>query len=138
MAILIGVIALAVIPNIQRSRESKDLTTLDNILSAANVATANAKLTANISNVKIYDGNGGAFSSTGNTNFDKFFKESMGDGKVELGSSAATKAANFDGVYLDVDISSGAPKIKVWAGKTGAAAAPTEYTSDPSRFIVTN
>ncbi len=43
MAILIGVIALAVIPNIGRSRESKDLQTLDNILSSTNTAIANTK-----------------------------------------------------------------------------------------------
>ncbi len=41
MAILIGVIALAVIPNIQRSRESKDLQQLDSLASATNVALAN-------------------------------------------------------------------------------------------------
>ena len=40
MAILIGVIALAVIPNIQRSRESKDISALDSIASAANAAIA--------------------------------------------------------------------------------------------------
>ena len=44
MALLIGVIALAVIPNIFKSRESKDLTTINNILSAANVAVANAHI----------------------------------------------------------------------------------------------
>ena len=44
MAILIGVIALAVIPNIFRSRESKDLTTINNVLSAATTAVANAKI----------------------------------------------------------------------------------------------
>ena len=43
MAILIGVIALAVLPNIQRSRESKDITALDNIASAANTAIATTK-----------------------------------------------------------------------------------------------
>lgn len=41
MAILVGVIVLAVIPNIQRSRESKDFTKLDNILSSVNIAIAN-------------------------------------------------------------------------------------------------
>ena len=40
MAILIGVIALAVLPNIQRSRESKDISALDSIASAANAAVA--------------------------------------------------------------------------------------------------
>lgn len=44
MAILIGVIALAVIPNIQRSRESKDLQKLDNILASVNIAIANNQI----------------------------------------------------------------------------------------------
>ena len=44
MAILIGVVALAVLPNILRSRESKDLTTLDNILASTNIALANSQV----------------------------------------------------------------------------------------------
>ena len=46
LAILIGVITLAVLPNIQRSRESKDLTKLDNIATSVNVAIANHKITS--------------------------------------------------------------------------------------------
>ena len=38
MAILVGVIALAVLPNINRSKESKDISMLDNIASACNTA----------------------------------------------------------------------------------------------------
>ena len=44
MAILVGVIALAVIPNLGRSHESKDLTKLDNIASSTNIAIANNKI----------------------------------------------------------------------------------------------
>ena len=44
MAILIGVVALAVLPNIGRSRESKDLQTLDNILASTNIALANKQV----------------------------------------------------------------------------------------------
>lgn len=43
MAILIGVVALAVIPNISKSRESKDLATLDAICSALNAGVANSQ-----------------------------------------------------------------------------------------------
>lgn len=46
MAILVGVVALAVIPNLERSRESKDLTTLDNIASALATSVANAGASA--------------------------------------------------------------------------------------------
>lgn len=45
MAILIGVVALAVIPNISKSRESKDLATLDAICSALNAGVANSQAT---------------------------------------------------------------------------------------------
>ena len=41
MAILVGVIALAVIPNIGRSHESKDIQELDNIAASLNIAIAN-------------------------------------------------------------------------------------------------
>ena len=47
MAILIGVVALAVIPNISKSRESKDLATLDAICSALNAGVANSQAKAN-------------------------------------------------------------------------------------------
>lgn len=46
MAILVGVVALAVIPNLERSRESKDLTTLDNIAGALATSIANAGASA--------------------------------------------------------------------------------------------
>lgn len=41
MAILVGVVALAVIPNLEKSRESKDLTTLDSLVSGVTTAIAN-------------------------------------------------------------------------------------------------
>ena len=136
MAILIGVIALAVIPNIQRSRESKDLTTLDNIMSAANVGAANAKLTESITDKTIYDGKGGAYTATGNAAFDKAFKEAIGDGKIELGSTAATDG--LKGIVLNVDVSSGAAKITVSVSGTKNPN-PTNYDSgETSFFQVTN
>ncbi len=49
MAILVGVVALAVIPNLERSRESKDLTTLDNVASALATSIANAGSSASAS-----------------------------------------------------------------------------------------
>lgn len=42
MAILVGVVALAVIPNLEKSRESKDLATLDSVCSALGVSVASA------------------------------------------------------------------------------------------------
>ena len=87
MAILIGVIALAVIPNIQRSRESKDLTTLDNVLSSANIAIANNQISGAGSFVV-----GGAASTTSGTGADKV-KAAV---EKELGTTPCeyTEAAN--------------------------------------------
>lgn len=47
MAILIGVVALAVIPYLAKSKESKDLTTLDSINSALVTAVADTKVSGN-------------------------------------------------------------------------------------------
>lgn len=44
MAILIGVVTLAVLPNIAKSKESKDITALDSILSATNNAVASQQV----------------------------------------------------------------------------------------------
>ncbi len=46
MAILVGIVAIAVVPNLERSRESKDLATLDNILSGIRNAVASAGVKA--------------------------------------------------------------------------------------------
>ena len=85
MAILIGVIALAVIPNIQRSRESKDLTTLDNIMSACNVAAANAQMKAGEKAEVTYASSNGALTFGSGTFFpttffDQFFNVESGTG----------------------------------------------------------
>lgn len=45
MAILIGVVTLAVLPNIAKSKESKDITALDSLLSALNNAVASEQVT---------------------------------------------------------------------------------------------
>ena len=47
MAILIGVVTLAVLPNIAKSKESKDITALDSILSATNNAVASRQVATN-------------------------------------------------------------------------------------------
>lgn len=47
MAILIGVVTLAVLPNIAKSKESKDITALDSILSAVNNAVASQQVAQN-------------------------------------------------------------------------------------------
>lgn len=62
MAILVGVVALAVIPNLEKSRESKDLATLDSVCSALGVSVASAgnkagsgKVTFKVTDIKAAD-----------------------------------------------------------------------------------
>ncbi len=119
MAILIGVIALAVIPNIQRSRESKDLTTLDTIASAANAGIAAAKITANGS---ITVGS----SASAPTDAEELkvwnaIKENMGDPtKISLGSTAGAgvTAITVKWTVKDTNGNAIAAKIEVDAGVT--------------------
>ena len=121
MAILIGVIALAVIPNIQRSRESKDLTTLDNILSATNIAIANLKVT----------GSGGDEYKSGST--DTVVKAVYEEiGAATLGSGAA----NGCKIYITYNIptsGTAAAQITVKAATSQSANAATcKYTKNDS------
>lgn len=85
MAILVGVVALAVIPNLERSRESKDLTTLDNVASALATAVANAGASASA------DGSFDVCSCASNSSdvVMKGVAESLGDcTKIKLESAA--------------------------------------------------
>ena len=121
MAILIGVIALAVIPNIQKSRESKDLSTLDNVLSSANIAIANNQ----ISGAGSFTIGGSDATGTGADKVQKAVEQELGK-TMTLTSSAANKATT--------------KKIKVsWTAASASAAAtitvawgdgttPCEYT----------
>ncbi len=64
MAILVGVVALAVIPYLEKSRESKDLQAMDTICSALSTAVADSKATG--SGSITIDGSGTA-TATGST-----------------------------------------------------------------------
>lgn len=86
MAILVGVVALAVIPNLERSRESKDLSTLDSCASALAVAVANCGKNASDGSITIKtDGTG---TSDSGAVVDKL-KEQLDPTTLTLGSSAA-------------------------------------------------
>ncbi|MBR1874207.1 MAG: type II secretion system protein [Eubacterium sp.] len=122
MAILIGVIALAVIPNIQRSRESKDLTTLDNIMSSVNIAIANNK----ISSAGNFTYTGTAPATIG-TDADKVNKAVCDElGAVSLGSSAA----NGGSIEVEWTVSAtGAAKVTV-SVKNDGNVVNCSYTND--------
>ena len=139
MAILIGVIALAVIPNIQRSRESKDLQMLDNILASANIAIANSKI-----------------SGTGD--FELEASSLSGDEKTvndaivaELGTGLAGKLGSTKAIGNKINVSwtaasaSAAAKITVKVnsdGTSSTAAITCDYTKTDAGadqpFEVTN
>ena len=139
MAILIGVIALAVIPNIQRSRESKDLTTLDSVISGLNVAVANTKLSGNISATTISSVLSGTDPTGAPTGFAKEVQNNLGTTAPTLSSAAAQKATGSD-IYFSITKPTGSDKmtIKVWAG-TSTAVNDTDYDkNEASKFEVSN
>ena len=107
MAILVGVVALAVIPNLERSRESKDLTTLDNIASAlaSSVATAGANAKANDS----FDIT--AVTGTPTDEVQKNMLENLGDCKDIKLVSGAGKGNTITCEYNTTDNT-----LKVYAG----------------------
>ena len=138
MAILIGVIALAVIPNIQRSRESKDLQMLDNILASANIAIANNKITGSGS-FKLEDGSLSGDAAKVNSAI-----------VAELGTGIAGKlgSTNASGKNINVSWTAATPSaaakitVKVNANGDNAAAVTCQYTKNDAGsdqpFEVTN
>lgn len=93
MAILIGVVTLAVLPNIAKSKESKDMTALDSILSAVNNAVASQQISTNGSfNMPIASGT--ATFPSGDTVAQEVSKL-MGKASVDLSSANASGGANI-------------------------------------------
>ena len=137
MAILIGVIALAVIPNIQRSRESKDLTALDNILSSTNIAIANLKVTTD-GNFEYPTSDPGAGSDTAGK-----LKKAVWDelGAVSLNSTAASNTGKIFVVWKASSASAASITVKV-SGSATATATDCEYTKDENggkaKFLVSS
>ena len=126
MAILIGVIALAVLPNIQRSRESKDLTKLDSIMASTNIAIANNQI-GEAGQFEI----GGTVPADGSVSriiYDAVEKE-LGDlTNIELESSAAAGNGNIKVGWIVTNPK--APHIVVQVGDGTVACQYT--TGDPS------
>lgn len=117
MAVLIGVIALAVIPNINKSKESKDLATLDAICSALNsaVATTQAQGSATFK-----------FTTT------KIASPSSEQDKVinatidALGTGSATLTSNnAHDIYCTYNVST--KVIKVFSSSDGTSTDQSEY-----------
>lgn len=119
MAILVGVVALAVIPNLERSRESKDLTTLDSACSALSIAVANAGSSAGDGKVVISAPDStGAVTVTASASNEQAVKtlleeqldlenlklgSGMGSGKSITLEWATANGANVVKAYADTD-----------------------------------
>ena len=119
MAILIGVVALAVLPNIGRSRESKDLQTLDNILASTNVAFANNQ-TKSAGSFKY--GSSTAATGTGADKVKKAVEDELGT--INLGSVSGDITVEWTNPGKG-----SAPVVSVYAGDGKQAC---EYTTAAS------
>ncbi len=126
MAILIGVIALAVIPNIQRSRESTDLTKLDNIAASVNIAIANHQIEGD---GQFTVGTTTSLSGDSKTVYDAVTSE-LGDlSQIEMGSSAAQGGT----IKVEWKIENkGVAQISVTVEKDSKVLACKYTTGDPS------
>lgn len=110
MAILVGVVALAVIPNLERSRESKDMSTLDSACSALSIAVANAGGGAGSGTITIANG-----SASGNTNA----VGSALDEQIDLSTlklSCGVAGGNSGSIFLVWNTSSGSNTVMAYAG----------------------
>ena len=140
MAILIGVVALAVIPYLAKSKESKDLTTLDAVNSALVTGVADTKVSG--TGTFLYDG----ATVPANTNDKKVFeamKKVLGNGNTEL-QADKNKGAK---VYCKYDTASNT--IMTFASTDGNKAVLSEYnetgygdtlskTAGGKAFVVSN
>lgn len=134
MAILIGVIALAVIPNINKSRESKDLSTLDAICSALNSGVANSqavdKGTFEFTTTKATD------TTVEKNRVLNAMIDALGSGSATLGS-----VPTGNKIFCQYDVGNKTIRVFVATSETGDVATCT-YTKDKDgkaqKYEVTN
>ena len=128
MAVLIGVLAPALIGNIEKSRESTDINNLDTVLTAVNTAIADeAGLKAAKQN---YQNGPVAISSLFGTNaptdsFAKAFREYLEDEEPTLNAGANDGAA----IYFQIVENNGFKQITVFASATVPNANITDATN---------
>ncbi|MDY3908466.1 MAG: type II secretion system protein [Eubacterium sp.] len=144
MAILVGVVALAVLPNIAKSKESKDIAALDAVLSAVN-STVASKQVSNTGTMVIPISSGKAdlskatYSGTGTADIGKEVKQLLGKDEISLASAAAQKGTaitcswTFNGTNITI-------KVAI-TGDDGKTTVVSDYNDDSSGkkgFEVTN
>lgn len=101
MAILIGVVTLAVLPNIAKSKESKDITALDSLLSAVNNAVASQQVSADgsiqtavIANNEADIAGATSYTGTGSDKIRNEIVKLMSKDKIPFSSSKVCKGGN--------------------------------------------
>lgn len=130
MAVLIGVLAPALIGNIEKSRESTDLNNLDSVYTAVNTALSSE---AGLKAAKtIFTGDTAVvslesiFNAATQTAFTKAVKEYLDDAMPTLSASKNDGAK----IYVQVVTTDGTKKISVFASTTEQKAALTEVKTE--------
>ena len=119
MAILVGVIALSILPYLARSKESKDLSTLDNIGSALKTAVAETKISGN--STFCY---GSATAGSDDELVQNAMEEVLGETvAIKLQADANTSAK----IYCKYDTTSPNHKLMVFAGTNVYTATESVY-----------
>lgn len=139
MAILVGVVALAVLPNIAKSKESKDIAALDAVLSAVNSTVASKQVSASGSIDATISSTTGEATFAGTDDITKEVKQLLGKDKIALASSAARKGAKihcswtFSGTNITLKVA-----IVDSTGNTVASDYNDDSSTGKKGFEVTN
>lgn len=108
MAILIGVVALAVIPYLEKSRESKDLQALDTVASAASTAVADMKVTGTqtFTITATSSGNSHDASDASAKKVADAILATLGDANLVMGSQSAVDSSGATKITVSYDTAS--------------------------------
>lgn len=107
MAILVGVVALAVLPNIEKSKESKDFAVLDSVCSALNAAVASTQVSG-AENFELPTSKA-ASPSTDADKVGNALLDNLGSGGRTLSSSNARKSK----IFCNFNVSKGVIEVYV-------------------------
>lgn len=130
MAVLIGVLAPALIGNIEKSRESTDLNNLDSVYTAVNTALSSE---SGLKAAKKYFTDDAPihplsdfFDTEKDDAFSKAIREYLDEAQPTLSASANDGAK----IYVQVVTNDGTKKITVFAAKSAGNTALTEVSDD--------
>jgi len=117
MAILIGVVALAVLPYLEKSRESKDLSTMDTVCSALVSGVANSQT-----------GGSGSFTLT-DTPTDADVLKVQSETKAVLGNgNTDLKSSGLNGYFIVCHYDASSNQAYVFASNNGTAVGQLKRT----------